>query len=141
MEIIGALKHADAMIDVLMEPVFEGAPITSSEFDVLIHLRHAPEPAIARRLAHTIGRSPAAMSKSLAKLENRGLVRREDSAADRRAALVSITEAGAAAVDEVMPRRLAVEAALLSELNAGELARVAESLTLLADLADLRAHS
>jgi DNA-binding MarR family transcriptional regulator len=141
MEIVGALKHACAMLDVLHEPVFEGAAITSSEFDLLVHLRHAPEPTIARRLAVALGRTPAALSKALAKLEARGLVVRQGSAADRRAVHVSITDAGAAAVDDVMPKRLALEASLLADLAPAERTKVADSLRLLSDLVEARARS
>ncbi|MCU1683988.1 MAG: MarR family transcriptional regulator [Amycolatopsis sp.] len=114
--IIGALKHAGAMLDLLLEPVFEAASISSSEFDVLFHL-HRAEPTIARRLAASMGRSSAALSKALAKLERRGLVERQENQADRRSALVTITDAGAAAVEEVLPQRLALEAAAVGALT------------------------
>lgn len=114
--IIGALKQATAMLDLLLEPVFEVASISSSEFDVLFHLDRA-EPIIARRLAASMGRSSAALSKALAKLERRGLVKRQENQADRRSALVTITEAGAAAVEEVLPQRLALEAAAVGALT------------------------
>ncbi|HEV7975316.1 MarR family winged helix-turn-helix transcriptional regulator [Amycolatopsis sp.] len=117
MTLFGGLKHANAMLEFLLEPVFETSAISSSEFDVLFHLRHAPEPIIARRLAQTIGKSAAALSKALTKLERRGLVKRVANPADKRSALVTISDTGAAAVDDVIPRRLVLEAEVIDALT------------------------
>lgn len=138
MTIVGLLKHANAMLELQMEPVYETASISSSEFDVLFHLRHA-EPTIARRLAMAMGRSPAALSKALAKLERRGLVTRESNPADRRAVFVSITPVGAAAVDDVLPRRLAIEREVLADIDDVRRGEVEEALGLLARVVEARA--
>jgi DNA-binding MarR family transcriptional regulator len=139
-EVFGLLKHATAMLDLLLEPVFETATLNSAEFDVLFQLRFAGEPMIARRLALAMGRSAAALSKSLAKLEQRGLVTREANPSDRRAALVSITPTGAEAVDEVFPRRLSLESEAVASLTAEQLAQVTASLQLLAQAVETRAR-
>nr|WP_239062152.1 MarR family transcriptional regulator [Streptomyces sp. SID13031] len=128
------------MLDLLLEPVFEAASLSSAEFDVLFQLRHAGEPTIARRLALSMGRSPAALSKSLAKLEQRGMVRREANPSDRRAALVAITEAGEAAVDEIFPRRLTLEGEAVASLTPGERADVAAALQLLSQAVESHAR-
>jgi DNA-binding MarR family transcriptional regulator len=117
MTLFGGLKHAHAMLEYLLEPVFETSAISSSEFDVLFHLRHAPEPLIARRLAQTMGKSAAALSKALTKLEKRGLVKRVANPADKRSALVTISDEGAAAVDDVIPRRVVLEAEVIDALT------------------------
>ncbi|MFJ2191967.1 MarR family winged helix-turn-helix transcriptional regulator [Kitasatospora sp. NPDC087861] len=139
MEILGGLKHAHAMLEFLLEPVFEAAAVSSSEFDVLYHLRHSAEPTIARRLAASMGRSPAALSKALAKLERRDLVVRTVNPADRRAVLVSITDAGAAAVDDVMPKRLAIEQQVLGALGDEQSAQVRIALRRLAEAVETQA--
>ncbi|MFJ2867939.1 MarR family winged helix-turn-helix transcriptional regulator [Kitasatospora sp. NPDC087314] len=139
MEILGGLKHAHAMLEFLLEPVFEAAAVSSSEFDVLYHLRHSTEPTIARRLATSMGRSPAALSKALAKLERRDLVVRTVNPADRRAVLVSITDAGAAAVDDVMPKRLAIEQQVLGALGDEQSAQVRIALRRLAEAVETQA--
>ncbi|WP_371515512.1 MarR family winged helix-turn-helix transcriptional regulator [Kitasatospora sp. NBC_01300] len=139
MEIIGGLRHAHAMLEFLLEPVFEAAAVSSSEFDVLYHLRHSTEPTIARRLAASMGRSPAALSKALAKLERRALVVRTVNPADRRAALVFITDAGAAAVDDVMPKRLAIEQQVLGALSDGQSTQVRIALQRLAEAIEAQA--
>ncbi|MER8104209.1 MarR family winged helix-turn-helix transcriptional regulator [Kitasatospora sp. NPDC094016] len=139
MEIIGGLRHAHAMLEFLLEPVFEAAAVSSSEFDVLYHLRHSTEPTIARRLAASMGRSPAALSKALAKLERRALVVRTVNPADRRAALVYITDAGAAAVDDVMPKRLAIEQQVLGALSEEQSAQVRTALRCLSEAVEAQA--
>ena len=117
MELVGLLKRASGLLGRAVEPLYEGAVLTAPEVDMLIPLRHAPEPMIARRIAERLGMSRAGVSKTLAKLERRGFIARTPSPADRRAALVTITEAGARAVDDLFPRQLAAEVELLSALG------------------------
>ncbi|MEV6175990.1 MarR family winged helix-turn-helix transcriptional regulator [Streptomyces sp. NPDC052016] len=117
MELVALLKRATGLLDRAVEPLYEGAPLTAPEVDMLIPLRHATDPVIARRLAANLGLSRAGVSKTLAKLEKRGFIARTPNPADRRAALITITEAGARAVDDLFPRQLAAEVALLAGLG------------------------
>ncbi|MFE4801177.1 MarR family winged helix-turn-helix transcriptional regulator [Streptomyces sp. NPDC056708] len=117
MELVGLLKRATGLHDRAMESLYAGAPLTPPEVDTLIPLRHATAPVIARRLAEQLSLSRAGVSKILAKLERRGFISRTPNPADRRTALVTITPAGAQAVDEVFPRQLAAEADLLTGLG------------------------
>jgi DNA-binding MarR family transcriptional regulator len=64
-----------------------------------------------------MGKSAAALSKALTKLERRGLVKRVANPADKRSALVTISDTGAAAVDDVIPRRLVLEAEVIDALT------------------------
>jgi DNA-binding MarR family transcriptional regulator len=77
--------------------------------------------------------SRAAISKTLTRLETRGLVRREPSPNDRRAALIRLTPEGEAIVDKLFPRQLAREAELLDALGEDR-ERVVDALNILADL-------
>ncbi|MER6079145.1 MarR family transcriptional regulator [Streptomyces sp. NPDC001833] len=117
MELVGLLKHATGLLNRSVEPLYAGAPLTAPEVDMLIPLRHATEPFIARSLAERLGLSRAGVSKTLGRLEQRGFIARTPNPADRRAALVTITEAGAQAVDELFPRQLSVEIGLLDGLG------------------------
>ena len=119
MEIVGLLKRVNALLDRGVEPLYEGSPLTAPELDLLVPLRHAEEPCIARRIAEHQGMSRAGISKALAKLEKRGFIERTPNPADRRASLISVTEAGKSAVDELFPRHLDVEARLLAGLGMG----------------------
>ena len=117
MELVGLLKRVSGLLGNAVEPLYEGAELTAPELDMLVPLRHATGPLIARRIAERHGMSRAGVSKTLAKLERRGYIARTPSPADRRVALVTITEAGAKAVDELFPRQLAAEIDLLAELE------------------------
>ena len=117
MELVGLLKRAGGLLDRAVEPLYEGALLTAPELDMLVPLRHASDPIIARRIAERLGMSRAGVSKTLAKLESRGFITRTPSPADRRAALVTITEAGAKAIDDLFPRQLATEVELLAALG------------------------
>lgn len=117
MEVVGLLKRATGLLDRAVEPLYAGAPLTAPEVDALIPLRHATEPVIARSLAERLGLSRAGVSKTLAKLEKRGFITRTPNPADRRAALLTITEPGAKAVDDLFPRQLAAEVDLLAGLG------------------------
>lgn len=132
MQIAELLKRVAAHLDRAVEPLYDGAPLTAPEVNLLIPLRHLTRPVVARRIAEDRHMSRAGISKALAKLEQRGFVERVPSPADRRASLVSITEAGKAAVDEIFPRQVAVESQLLAGLGENR-ERVVQALTLLAD--------
>ncbi|TQM15144.1 MarR family winged helix-turn-helix transcriptional regulator [Pseudonocardia kunmingensis] len=133
MAVVGPLKAAQAAHDLLVEPLFATAPVGPAELDVLLKLRLGPQPTIAVALARAIGRSGAAISKTLAKLDQRGYVTRTPNPADRRAALVELTEVGAQVVDSLFPRQLALEAAALSTLTAEQRAEITAALTTLSD--------
>ncbi|MFC7582809.1 MarR family winged helix-turn-helix transcriptional regulator [Nonomuraea antimicrobica] len=103
MEVIGPLKRVTALLEEALDHLYADAPLTGAELDVCLRLRHDPNPTIARRLADQMRHSRAAISKTLLRLEQRGLVTREPSPADRRAALVRLTPVGEAAVDALFP--------------------------------------
>ncbi|MFI5823708.1 MarR family winged helix-turn-helix transcriptional regulator [Streptomyces rishiriensis] len=134
MEVVGLLKRATGLLDRAVEPLYAGAPLTAPEVDLLIPLRHATGPMIASALAARAGLSRAGVSKTLGRLERRGFITRAPSPADRRAALVTVTEAGARAVDDLFPRQLAAESELLANLGqdrewvVGALARLVQAM-------------
>lgn len=138
MHVVGPVKRIEALLAAAIEHLYDGAPLTAPELDVLVHLRHAEDAMIARRLADTMRYSRAAISKTLAKLEKRGFIERRPSPADRRAALVTVTAAGRDAVDAMFPRQLAVEAGLIEGLGADR-DRVVEALNLLQQVLERRA--
>lgn len=133
MEVVALVKQVSALFDRAVEPLYDGAALTAPEADLLIPLRHATEPAIARRLADNMGMSRAGVSKTLAKLEKRGHIARTPNPADRRAALVTITESGKQAIDQIFPRQVATEAELLSALGEDR-AAVVDALARLAEV-------
>ncbi|QWF82418.1 MarR family winged helix-turn-helix transcriptional regulator [Amycolatopsis sp. CA-230715] len=132
MELVAQVKRISALLDLAVEPIYDGAAVTAAEVGLLVPLRHLGEPVTAIRLAARLGMSRAGVSKTLAKLERRGLISRVVNPADRRAALISMTDEGKALVDDVFPRELAAHGELLSGLGKDR-ARVLDVLTGLAE--------
>lgn len=132
MEVVELLKRITALLGQAVEPLYAGAPITAPEADLLIPLRYARAPVIARHIAEHHGLSRAAVSKTLAKLERRGYITRTPSPNDKRVALITVTPAGKDVIDALFPRQLRVEAALLARLGPDR-SRVLEALRLLAE--------
>lgn len=137
MEVIGALKRTTGMLARLLEPLFASSAIAEPEHDVLVVLRHRKGPVIARHVAEELGVSQAWVSRMLRKLEERGYVRREANANDRRAAIITMTDSGREVVDELFPERLRIEAEALAGLG-DERASVVAALERL--VATLKAH-
>ncbi|MFI6451778.1 MarR family winged helix-turn-helix transcriptional regulator [Streptosporangium amethystogenes] len=131
-EIIELLKRINGLLIQAIEPIYEGAPLAAHEADLLIPLRYARTPVIARHIAEHHGLSRAAVSKTLAKLECRGYISRTPSPNDRRVALITITPEGEKVIDAFFPRQLRVEAVLLAQLDEDR-PRVLDALTLLAN--------
>lgn len=73
-------------------------------------------------LANHTGAELSYLSRSVAQLEQQGLVAREQSLLDKRASLVSLTEEGIAAVRELAPKGRAVERESLRDVSAADLA-------------------
>jgi DNA-binding MarR family transcriptional regulator len=84
-------------------------------------------PARLTELACRVGRDASTISRKLSELEAAGLATRADDPADRRAALVQLTDEGAATVARIADARRRYLAELLSdwsERDAREAARV-----------------
>lgn len=73
-------------------------------------------------LAYHTGSELSYLSRSAAQLGEQGLVQREQSALDKRASLLSLTEAGRAVVRELAPQARAVERESVRDVSASDLA-------------------
>ncbi|MBB4934956.1 DNA-binding MarR family transcriptional regulator [Lipingzhangella halophila] len=136
MDIVGPLKRAQALLELALEPYFAGSPVTPSELDIMALIRHADPPMIARQIAMDMGRSSAAVSKTLDKMQRRGLVTRRANPADRRAAFIELTDEGARIVDTVFPTQIAIEARVFAGLDQSRRARIVAGLTELVETLD-----
>jgi DNA-binding MarR family transcriptional regulator len=132
--VIGRISRLAHLLAPELDLVFADYGLTGGEFDVLAALRRAGPPC---RLTPTALRkalllSSGGMTKRLAALENRGLVRREAPAGDRRLRAVTLTPEGRHLVDAVLPDHIANEERLLRDLNASERRELARLLQKLA---------
>ena len=73
-----------------------------------------------KELARLLGIRPASASELIAKLEQKGWVRRENRPPDRRSSLVSLTEEGARAAQDAVKNRAKLHSDMLEELTEEE---------------------
>jgi DNA-binding MarR family transcriptional regulator len=128
--------HAAIMRQLNAELVAEHA-LTVNDFEVLIHLSHAPEHALRRvDLAERVLLTPSGITRLLEGLERTSLVEKAECPTDRRVVYAKLTEAGveklgqargthlagvcALFVERYSPDELAALFALLGRLPGGE---------------------
>jgi DNA-binding MarR family transcriptional regulator len=142
--VIGRISRLAVLLDAEIGPIFESHGLTGGEFDVLAALRRvgAPYRRTPTSLSDALLVTSGGMTKRLAALERRGLIRREADPGDGRSRAVSLTPEGKRLVDAVMPELIAHELRLLDEIAAGDRADLAGLLEKLAvalgDAADAR---
>ncbi|PTR43158.1 MarR family transcriptional regulator [Rhodococcus sp. OK611] len=132
MEVVAQVKRISSLLELAVERAYAGAMLTVAEVELLVPLRYADNPVTAIRLAELLGISRAGVSKTLANLEHRGMLSRTPNPADRRSALIKLSDAGIRAVDDVFPRELEAHAQLLAGLGKGR-AKVLTALNHLAE--------
>lgn len=105
-----------------LAPVFAEFGLQSGDFDVLATLRRAGPPyaLTPTALYEATMISSGGMTARIDRLEKAGHVARVKHPTDRRAALVGLTEQGKSLIDEVLPRHVQAEAAILSALTEEE---------------------
>lgn len=130
--IVNRIGRLAAYFAAEIERVFQGSGITSADFAALESLRRSGRPyqLTQRQLMDTLRLTSGTVSVRIDRLAERGLVRR-DPAPDVRGVLVTLTDAGARAFDELAPEHLANEARLVAALDPRQQATLATLLQLL----------
>jgi len=119
MGIIGRISQLQREVHLAQRATFARHGLDVPSFDVLAALRRAGPPyqltptALMRTALVTSG----AITQRLDRLEERGLITRERSPDDGRAVVVSLTDAGRAALDAALPDHLDTERTLLDGLS------------------------
>ncbi len=91
----------------------------------LLQALHCRGPAIMRDLGEQLGATPRNMTALVDALEEAQLVVRRAHPTDRRATLIELSEAGAAATEQALEPRLDAMAELFASLSAAERAQFA----------------
>lgn len=125
--LIGRLHRIGDVLNVELRKVFAEAGLGDGDFDVLVTLRRhgAPYQLTPGELGASTMVTSSAVTKRIDRLERWGLVTRTVSADDARSRLVRLTEAGHAAVDDLMGRHVANEQHLVSGLSERDRAQLA----------------
>jgi DNA-binding MarR family transcriptional regulator len=119
MGIIGRISQLQREVHLAQRATFARHGLDAPSFDVLAALRRAGPPyqltptALMRTALVTSG----AITQRLDRLEEKGLITRERSDADGRAVVVTLSDAGRAALDRALPDHLETERALLAGLS------------------------
>ena len=88
----------------LEDQLLRDAGLSGSEYAVLVPLSHTPGGVLrARELGSELGWDRSRLSHLVRRMEQRGLVAREECSEDRRGSMVRLTDAGMAAVEDVAP--------------------------------------
>ena len=102
-----------------------------NEFDVLLYLRSHPDEVVRiGALLEAVSLSQPALSRLIARLEERGLLTRSGAEDDRRAIVVCLTEAGTALIDRAIDvHARAVHETLASKFSDTEQAALLQTLS------------
>jgi DNA-binding MarR family transcriptional regulator len=108
--------------DASLQEVFDRFGLSAADFQVIITLRRSGKPyrLAQSRLMTQLSLTSGTVSVRLERLERAGIVERGPDPADRRGALVTLTDHGLTLFDRVTPEHLANEDRLLSALDHGQ---------------------
>lgn len=125
-------------LDAVRKRAFAESGLELWEFDVLAALRRSGGEHVLspKRLIETNMVSSGTMTNRISRLEERGLVTREEDPSDGRGVLVRMEAAGLELVDQAMTRLIEAEQALLESLEPGErdeLVRMLRTLSIAAE--------
>ncbi len=87
---------------------------------ILLHLDQCGE-ASQKQLAHVLRIDPAALTRQIKVIENKGWIERHNDAQDNRLTNVALTAAGKQVVERAMPRRAAFIERALCDLSPGDM--------------------
>lgn len=127
------LEAALVVLDDLDAQLQRDAGMPHAYYEILVRLSEAPDRALRmRELAEAASSSRSRLSHAVARLEERGWVRRTPCPTDRRGQIAELTEAGFAALAAAAPghvaqvRRSVIDR--LSRAQLGQLERIAAAI-------------
>jgi DNA-binding MarR family transcriptional regulator len=120
--VVGRVSRAARTLERGLQKEYARHGLQSWEFDILATLRRsgAPYELTAGALASSSMVTSGAITNRIDRLVARGLVTRDVDPANRRTVRIGLTPEGRRLVDDVLPRHVANEAALLAPLSAAE---------------------
>ncbi len=113
-DVVGRVLRSAALITRRADELLAGFALTRGEFDILAVLRRADAPLSPGALRTISLATGPSTTKRLRSLESRVLVDRSANPDDGRGALIALTPAGIALIDDAFPRLLDLERTLVA---------------------------
>jgi DNA-binding MarR family transcriptional regulator len=104
-------------------------PLSAEEASILTVLAHLDGPEQMKPLAELLGRDATTVSRQIAGLEQRKLVKRSPCPEDGRATVVAITSPGAKLVERTMPMTIALRRRAMKGISAVDSAALERTLS------------
>lgn len=122
------------LLDAVDAQLRRDSGVPHAYYEILVHLSEMPDRAMRMaELAEATRVSASRLSHAIARLEERGWVRREDCPTDRRGQIAVLTDEGFAALAEAAPGHVeAVRRALFDALDAEQIRHLGEISEILA---------
>lgn len=130
-EALVALMRTAHLIRRKVEAVVASEGITSQQFNVLRILRGAKAPLPTMEISDRMIETACGITRLIATLEEKGLVRREQWAGDRRQVLCQITPAGLRVLERLEPVMNELDDDFAADLDATQLDSLLESLSII----------
>lgn len=136
--VVGRLSAAARRVDARLKDNFARHDLDGAGYDVLATLRRSGPPyrLTPGELMRSAMVTSGAITQRLDRLERRGLVTRAAAQGDGRSVHVTLTDAGRALVDDVLPGHLATERDILAPLTPEQREALADGLRALLDSLD-----
>jgi len=131
------ISRAQSLNRIQLEALFEGGDINFTQWRVLMCLRDGlanTSADISRELSHDKG----SMTRIIDQLENRKLLNRQRDAEDRRIVFLTLTAAGRAAVNRLIPKLVDFYNGLLGDFSPDEVRLLTQLLTKLRSALQMR---
>src|SRR5829696_7466032 len=125
--IVGRVSRLARELELRLEPVYRAHGLEGGWYDVLATLRRSGPPYRLRptELTESAMLTSSGTTKRLDRLEAAGLIARTPDPSDRRGTLITLTDAGHAAVDRTIAAHLRNERELIAALDEREQAQLA----------------
>ena len=128
--VVGRISRLARELEARLEPVYRAHGLEPGWHDVLATLRRIGPPFQLRPgdFAGTLMLTSSGTTKRLDRLERAGLIARSPDPEDRRAVVITLTDAGRERIDAVTAAHLENERALLAGLSEADRGRLADLL-------------
>jgi DNA-binding MarR family transcriptional regulator len=109
--------------------------LSAHDYEILVELSEAPDTRLRMtELADATSQSRSRLSHQISRMENRGLVRRDDCEGDKRGTFAVLTDEGVAAIRRVAPDHVEhVRRHFIDRLTPRQLEEVADAFTPVVD--------